>query len=105
MYKKLTRLNESLKTISNQNNQLIKNKTEIKQISNKKISNDYLPLHKDVMQEHLIDCIKTCSNCCNNLFNFSLLIPSAPWVSYLHREFRKALLHNELICSLMLKRK
>ncbi len=74
LYKKLTRLNESFITINNQNNEVTKNK-------NKK--SEYLPLHKDVMQQQLTDCIKTCSNCCNNLFNFSLLVPSAPWVRIL----------------------
>ena len=64
--------------MNNQNSELIK-KIETK-TNSKKQTHDYLPIHKELIQQQLTDCIKTCSICCNNLFNLSLLIPSAPWV-------------------------
>lgn len=70
LYKKLNRLRESLKTVRNLN-------TNVK-IERKK--SDSLPLHNESLKNQLDESLKMTSECCRNLFELSLLVPSAPWV-------------------------
>jgi hypothetical protein len=37
-----------------------------------------LPLHKDNLKIQLDDCIKSTQETCRNLFDLSLIVPSAP---------------------------
>lgn len=71
LFKNLSRLKESLKTVKNssQNQQNLKRNSE------------FLPLHKENLKTQLEESIKLTSECTNDLFDLSLLVPSAPWVS------------------------
>lgn len=76
LYKKLTRLSESFKTIKNSTN------------NNESISkSSSLPFHTNSLKSLIDDSAKMTSECCKKLFDLSMLVPSAPWVknNYLTR--------------------
>ncbi len=78
LYKKLTRLKESLETNINENkSNNAKSKTELP-ASNKRKS-QLLPLHRENLKSLLDECCLATQTSCSQLFDLSLIVPSAPW--------------------------
>jgi hypothetical protein len=71
---------------SNQNIDLIEissnNKNTSLNASSTKRKSEYMPVHKENMKSQLDECIKSTKECCSNLFDLSLIVPSAPWVKF-----------------------
>ncbi|RNA15365.1 Histone H5 [Brachionus plicatilis] len=67
LYKKLTRLGESFKTVKN----LPKNEAQS--------NSSPLPFHNQSLRSQIDESAKVTSDCCQKLFDLSMLVPSAPW--------------------------
>jgi hypothetical protein len=39
-----------------------------------------LPFHEENLKNQLDECLKATNENCSNLFDLSLLVPTAPWV-------------------------
>ncbi|CAF0910568.1 unnamed protein product [Brachionus calyciflorus] len=76
LYKNLNRLRESLKTVRNLKNDESKINCEI---NNSKKKMDKMPLHNESVKNQLDESLKKTSEVCRDLFDLSLLVPSAPW--------------------------
>jgi hypothetical protein len=79
LFKKLVKLQESLKTVNNQN----LSAENAAKVDEKKyaINTDFLPMHRENLRGLIEDSLSWCAKCCTNLFNLSLIVPNAPWVS------------------------
>ena len=80
-FKKLVKLQESLKTVNNQNLS-VENSVKADEKKNS-INTDFLPMHRENLRGLIEDSLSWCSKCCTNLFNLSLIVPNAPWVCYI----------------------
>ena len=75
LFRKLTRLKESLHTNLNE-----ASKTNDANVNVKKKS-QLLPLHKENLKHQLEDCCAATQESCDRLFDLALIVPSAPWVN------------------------
>ena len=83
LFKKLTRLSQSLKTIDDSTRSQPPKQQHPSSTGARKNETKFncLPMHEASMREQLNECIVATSQCCTSLFDLSLLVPSAPWVT------------------------
>jgi hypothetical protein len=76
LYRNLMRLNESMKTFQNDNDT---NNSKTVDVNHK---SELLPIHRENFKSQLNSSLKLTEQCCRNLFDLALIVPSAPWVFY-----------------------
>jgi hypothetical protein len=87
LFKCLVRFKESVVTFKNLNHRQPAAGEEEENASNRTTTTttgnmvQVLPFHKENLKSQLDECIKKIGECASSLFDLSLLVPSAPWVS------------------------
>lgn len=73
LFRKLTRLQESLRTNLNET------PVDKEKKSNNKTRSHLAPMHQENLRTQIDECHKSAQEACTDLFDLSLIIPSAPW--------------------------